>query len=518
MYVITGGYGKMSTEFITENYNPDVLSCIANLSSDEVFTSPEIANRMIDLLPDELFSNPNSTFLDPACKSGIFLREIVKRLIKGLEKQIPDINERLEHIFHNQVFGIATTELTGLLSRRSVYCSKDAESEYALVQFDRREGNIRYERLHHYWNGSRCIFCGANKSQYDREDGLEEYAYEFIHTEKPERILNMKFDVIISNPPYMLSDGGGGSGKSSTSIYQLFVEQAIKMNPRYVVMIIPSRWYSGGKGLNQFRSEMLNDKRLKKLVDYVDSKECFANGVDIPGGICYFMWQADYDGDCEVVNVQKNGTRDIDIRSLNEYQTFVRQNKALSIIKKVKSKKEKIMSDQVQSRRSFGIDSNVKFDKDGDYLMRSSSGYGPVRADKVTSGFDKIDKWKTIISKVTTEHAGVPSKDGKMKVLAVVETLKPQTVCSESYLVTGIFDTEEESNNLEIYLKTKFVRFLMTQMLASMNMSKSTFTFVPVQDFKKLWTDEDLYEKYGLDNSERELIEDAIRPMGDKNG
>ena len=505
----------MPTEFITGTYNPDVLSCIANLSSDEVFTSPEIANSMIDLLPEELFSNPNTKFLDPACKSGIFLREIVKRLINGLEKEIPDINQRIDHILRNQVYGVATTELTGLLSRRSVYCSKNAEGKYSVIQFDNNDGNIRYERIHHYWNGGRCAFCGANSSQYDRGDGLEEYAYEFIHTKDPERILNMKFDVIISNPPYMLSDGGGGSGKSSTSIYQLFVEQAIKMNPRYIVMIIPSRWYSGGKGLDQFRSEMLNDKRLKKLVDYVDSKECFANGVDIPGGICYFLWQSDYDGDCEVVNVQKNGDRDIDFRSLNEYPTFVRQNKALSIIKKVLSKNERLMSDQVLSRRPFGIDSNVKFDQNGEYLMRSSAGFGPVSADKVTSGFDMIDKWKTIISKVTTEHAGVPGKDGKMKVLAVVETLKPQTVCSESYLVTGVFDTEEESNNLEMYLKTKFVRFLMTQMLASMNMSKSTFAFVPVQDFKRLWTDEDLYEKYGLDNREIELIEEAIRPMGD---
>lgn len=515
MYVITGGFGKMSTEFITGTYNPDVLSCIANLSSDEVFTSPEIANNMIDLLPEELFSNPNIEFLDPACKSGIFLREIVKRLIKGLEKKIPDINQRIDHILRNQVYGVATTELTGLLSRRSVYCSKNAEGKYSVIQFDSNDGNIRYERIRHYWNGGRCIFCGANKKQYDRGDELEEYAYEFIHTKNPERILNMKFDVIISNPPYMLSDGGGGSGKSSTSIYQLFVEQAIKMNPRYIIMIIPSRWYSGGKGLNQFRSEMLNDKRLKKLVDYVDSKECFANGVDIPGGICYFLWQSDYDGDCEVVNVQKNGDRDIDFRSLNEFPTFVRQNKALGIIKKVLSKNEKMMSEQVLSRRPFGIDSNVKFDQNGEYLLRSSAGIGPVSEDKVTSGFDMINKWKTIISKVTTEHAGVPGKDGKMKVLAVVETLQPQTVCSESYLVTGVFDNEEESINLEMYLKTKFVRFLMTQMLASMNMSKSTFSFVPIQDYKRRWTDEDLYEKYDLDNREIELIEEAIRPMGD---
>lgn len=503
----------MSTDFITGSYNPDVLSCIANLSSDEVFTPPEIANKILDLLPQELFENPSTRFLDPACKSGVFLREIAKRLIDGLASEIPDLRERIDHIFQHQLFGIAVTELTSLLSRRGVYCSKYPNGSFSVSHFDNPEGNILYSHAQHVWKNRRCVLCGANQDQYDRAPGLENYAYEFIHRVKPEEIFSMKFDVIISNPPYHLSDGGGGSGKSATPIYQKFVMQALRLNPRYLAMIIPSRWFSGGKGLDDFRELMLNDKRICKIVDYADSKDCFSSGVDIPGGICYFLWDAEHNDDCVVTNVLKRGELDTTIRPLNEYPTFIRQNRAVSIVKKVLAMQEPLMSDLVLSRRPFGIDSNVSFDRDGDYVLRSSAGTGSIKGSKITAGWDLVEKWNTIISKVTTEHAGVPDRDGKMRVLAVVETLPPHAVCSESYLVTGSFDTKEEADNQADYLRTKFVRFLMTQMLASMNMSKSTFSFVPVQDFSKSWTDYDLYEKYGLTDIEKDLIEVTMKPM-----
>lgn len=319
---------------MNDQHNPDVLSCLANLSNDEVFTPPKVVNDMLDLLPQELFQSSQTTFLDVGAKSGVFLREIAKRLIAGLAEEIPDLQQRVDHILHHQLFGIATTELTSLVSRRTLYCSKYPNCKYSASLFDTSEGNIRFRNISHTFVNGRCIWCGASEEQFGdkaRVD-LEKHAYEFIHTHNPEKIFNMKFDVIVGNPPYQLDDGG--NGVSAKPIYHLFVEQAKKLLPRYLVMIIPARWYSGGKGLDKFRSAMLSDERVRLISDFPNAKDCFPE-LSISGGVCYFLWNRDNRGLCEFRSYQGTGLVSTAMRDLKEFSVFVRHNSAVSIIHKV---------------------------------------------------------------------------------------------------------------------------------------------------------------------------------------
>ncbi len=507
-------------------HNPDVLECLANLSSDEVFTPPKVVNDMLDMLPQELFTKTTSKFLDPCCKSGIFLREIAKRLIAGTRDQYDSLQACVDHIFHKQLFGIAITELTSLMSRRSLYCSKDPSCIYSASHFESVAGNIRFKTIEHHWSKGKCRFCGASQSEYDRGNTKESHAYEFIHcakmrdlqdellkTEYPKSYQekDMHFDVIIGNPPYQLDTAG--AGKQAKPIYHNFIINAKKLQPRYLSMIIPSRWFAGGMGLDEFRDIMKVDKSIKTIVDYANAKDCFPQN-SISGGVCYFLRDDLYSGNCEFINLTNNSI-DICKRSLGDYPVIIRYNKAVSIISKIQN--EVKLDSITSSLMPFGLSTNVRgsVSKDTNSLsLYSSDGVTYINRDIIEKGKDLIDCYKVLVSKTGAEHAGEPSKDGKFKVLTSgLKVLGPKEICTHSYFVIGKFDNEIYALNLYLYLKTKFVRFLILQAMSSINLSKLVFPFVPIQDFNKPWTDAELYEKYGLTQEEIDFIESMIKPM-----
>lgn len=496
-----------------DTHTPDVLSCLANLSNDEVFTPPELVNEILDMLPQELFSNPNAKFLDPACKTGVFLREIAKRLLVGLDPIYPNLQERIDHIFHEQLYGIAITELTSLLSRRSLYCSKYPNGPYSITHFNDAEGNIRFKKIKHTWVGGKCKYCGATKEQYDRDESLETHAYEMIHTVKPEDIFNMKFDVIIGNPPYQLSDGG--NGVSATPIFQHFVDNAKRLNPRYLSMIIPARWYAGGKGLDDFRDSMLHDNHVRKLVDYESSKDCF-DGVNIAGGICYFLWDRDNAGDCEITNMIA-GKETVLRRPLDEFPILIRSNTAISIVHKVLETTSDMWSDHAYPRNPFGFATNYRGRTDkrpGDIELLTSKGFQYVAKDDVVKNRDIINSYKILIGRLVPSNGelDVNPKDG-YKVITDTRMIGPGQINTETYLDIGVFPTKQEALNFDKYLKCKLTRYLLRQAISSLNVTRECFRFVPCEDFTKGWDDTKLYEKYGLTKEEIAVVESTIRPM-----
>lgn len=324
----------------------------------------------------------------------------------------------------------------------------------------------------------------------------------------------MLFDILIGNPPYQMETGQGQS--QALPVYHKFVEQAIKLNPRYLCMITPSRWFAGGMGLDSFREKMLKDGRIKKIVDYSISTDCFPR-VDIAGGVNYFLWDCMYNkGICEYVYTDK-GITTTKKRSLNEFEVLVRNNKSVSIIQKVMKNNEKCIANIMSALGSFRLrtsERGIEYDDGNCYKLRSSAGDGYIQKDKIASGLDYIDKWKVIIGKATSAGAATANKkDGNRKVIATLEILEPNAVCTFSYFIGGAFSSYNEAYNCKSYLSTKFVRFLLLQCLSSINITKDRFQFVPMQDFFKPWTDAELYEKYGLTQDEIEFIESTIKPM-----
>ncbi len=495
------------------NYNPDVLTCLANLSNDEVFTPPDVANKMLDQLPKELWRNKNTTFLDPCTKSGIFLREITKRLLVGLEDEIPDLQERINHILTKQVFGIGITELTAKLSRRSIYCSRNANQEFSITDsFKNNDGNIYYKNIEHTWKNLKCIYCGASKDLFNRKDFLEQHAYDFIHTDNPKELFNMKFDVIVGNPPYQLETGG--SGKQAQPIYQKFIETSKKLNPLYLTMIIPSRWFAGGFGLNNFRKEMLNDKRIKKLVDFENPHEVFP-GVDIAGGVCYFLWDKNYSGPCEVLNVSNN-TIKTQKRHLNQFDIFIRDSKGVEIIKKVQEWSRinniKFLNEVVSPIKPFGIPSNYKPKNDGlPCYFKRKIGLGYASRDDITENHGLIQKWKLLIPKAPIAGQTDFTKPIRFYHPENAFVAKKGSCCTESWIIANSFDTEEETKNFQSYLFTKTVRFLILQTVISQDVNKKNFIFVPdLKIYDRIYTDEILIKMWGISEDEWLYIDERI--------
>jgi len=505
------------------NYNPDVLSCLANLSNDEVLTPPQLANQVLDLLPQELFCSPDTKFLDPCTKSGVFLREIAKRLIVGLADVIPDLQERIDHIMHHQLYGIAITRLTSMMSRRSLYCSKNASSKYSLSHFDDPDGNIRYTDIKHTWVQGKCQYCSVSQEIYDRDNHLESHAYEFIHTEDPNTLYkDMTFDVIISNPPYQMSTAGSVESQA-IPIYHKFVEQSIKLSPRFLCMITPARWLNGGFGLDNFRNKMLSDERISIIHDFMDSQECFP-GVDISGGVCYFLWSKDYHGDC-LVYTHRNGNYNIAKRPLLEkgLNTFIRENDAVSILKKAWKDKTESFDTIVSPRDPFGLNyfengKEIMFKRIEDNPFTNSIKiyyYGWLKdglkyADRkyVTTYNHIVDKYKVMISKAYGERGAYP-----YFIIGKPFIAEPGTCCNMTYLVIGEYEDKRTAANVVSYMRTKFFRFLVSIMKNTQNAYKKVYSLVPLQDFSKPWTDEELYKKYNLTDDEIAFIESMIRPM-----
>ncbi|MFJ1435146.1 Eco57I restriction-modification methylase domain-containing protein [Capnocytophaga canimorsus] len=493
------------------NYNPDVLTCLANLSNDEVFTPPDIANQMLDTLPQELFSNPDAKFLDPFSKSGVFLREIAKRLLKGLEPQIPDLQERIDHIMHRQLYGIGITELTAYLSRRSLYCSTRANGKHSVTHFENENGNIYFKELPHSWDkNGKCTYCGATQKEFgeDQREGLSQHAYNFIHNDNPYQ--NMQFDVIIGNPPYQMNVGVEKKN-FAIPIYHKFVQQAIKLNPHYLCMIVPSRWFAGGRGLDDFREEMLKDKRIKEIHDYPMASEVFP-GVEIKGGVNYFLWQSDYNGDCLITTYEEGKAISKMLRPLKEEgaETFIRDNNAIEIFHKVRALKEESFMKCASVQTPFGLLSSFKSYKkepfNGAIKVYGNQYIGYIERNQVLNNEHWINENKIYLPSAI--GSGDVSKDIYNPIYG-----EPNSCCTQTYLVIGPFRDKSRCENVISYIKTKFFRFMVSLKKNAQHSNRGVYQFVPMQDFSKPWTDAELYAKYNLTEEEITYIEKMVRPM-----
>lgn len=530
----------------------DILETITNVGNDEVFTPRKTCDMILDSLPEDVWHHPEYKWLNPATKNGIFEREIALRLDRGLKNIIPDEEERRKHILQNMIFSIGLTRFTANVARRTLYYCSQANRKcdgikaedghyvngYAIgngTWFDDEEGNIKTPTTEHDFDkNGKCKYCGIPRtSKYNSPDQREHYAYEFIHHGKLslERKLQdlffegdrtMKFDVIVGNPPYMLTDGGGGS--SSKPIYNLFVLNAIALSPRYVSMIIPSRWMTGGKGLDSFRDEMINDKHISLLHDFLNASICFPS-VAIEGGVCYFLWEKNHNDKCNVVTHQTNGEIRTSYRFLNNERggdIYIRDDVAIGILNKVKNKTNSYFDSLVSTRMPFGL-SNISIDETSSSMEGESDLQIFMRVNgkrefryskrplKITKNADWIEKYKIFISKADGA-AGQIGNPIPARIIGKGDLGGPHTICTETFLAVGPFNEKKEAENCIQYMKTKFFRFLVG-IRKNKNMTQDTYKFAPVLEFNKTYTDEELYKYFDLSNEEIQYIENMIQEM-----
>lgn len=516
---------ELAKQIRTGQHVPDILDCLAQLSNDEVPTPPKLARAMLDLLPGEVWGKVDYTWMDPFCKSGIFLRESAARLLEGLSDQIPDFEERRQHIYRDILWGTSITEMTGKIARRSLYCSRDASGPASVVKFSRAEGNLPFVRAEHTFPKKKdgtvtggCTVCGA-PLDLERGEGRENYAYSLIHGAYPiEEMKDMKFDVIVGNPPYQI--GTEGHGVTASTIYHLFVQRAIDLDPRYIVMITPFRWFTGGKGLDEFRDRMINDRRIRTLVDNPKIFDCFP-GVKIRGGVSYFLWDRAHSGDCNFSTRVDGVTRSTMKRDLREGAgVLVRDNKALSVIRKVDAGPVKERVEQTSSvTKPFGLTMRSNYPGsvpepfEGAIPLIYGNRIGYSRVDQIQRNHPWIDRWKVLLPMASSGDTPI---DGDGNIVDVVPgepiAVAPGSACTQTYFIPGMFETRGETENFAHYLATKFVRFLVLQRKTTQHVTPDRFRFVPMLDMTRRWTDQDLYKYYALDEGESAHIEATIKP------
>lgn len=451
----------------TFDISPMILDNDRVKNNGEVFTPIQIVNNMLDLLPKEVWTNKELTFLDNSMGSGIFLMEVKRRLMEGLSEIITDKNEREKHIVENMIYGVELDKKNYILACDSVFGGK---------------------------NDLKHFVC---------HDALT-FDYSKFGVDK--------FDIIVGNPPYQKMNGCFGAGASP--LYHKFVQQAKKLNPKYITMIIPARWYAGGRGLDDFRNEMLQDNHIRIIHDFLDAKDCFSN-VEIKGGICYFFWNRDETGDCCIFTHKLGKITSKSERPLleNGCSIFIRYNEAITILRKVKNLKEKTIDTLMSGQTPFGLNSNFENYKtektnDNDITLYIRGGIGYIESNQILNNNEWIDYHKILIPNCW----GNGSSGSKPDIIKPIYA-EPHTACTQTYMVAGIFNNKKMAMNYKQYLESHFVRFLISLKKNTHHAQRGVYDFVPMQDFDEKWTDEKLYKKYDLTQEEINYIESMIKPM-----